>query len=77
MDVINDLTSSLSSDLNSTELAKDLGLGFLAKSTAINGAVNLGILRIPRCHCLRRLGCHRSGRAEHRRRYDGGLLHPL
>ena len=43
MDVINDLTSSLSSDLNSTELAKDLGLGFLAKSTAINGAVNLGI----------------------------------
>lgn len=25
MDVINDLTSSLSSDLNSTELAKDLG----------------------------------------------------
>ena len=30
MDVINDLTSSLSSDLNSTELAKDLGLGFLA-----------------------------------------------
>jgi len=40
MDVINDLTSSLSSDLNSTELAKDLGLGFLAKSTAINGAVN-------------------------------------
>ena len=29
MDVINDLTSSLSSDLNSTELAKDLGLGFL------------------------------------------------
>ena len=41
MDVINDLTSSLSSDLNSTELAKDLGLGFLAKSTAINGAVNL------------------------------------
>ena len=43
MNVINDLTSSLSSDLNSTELAKDLGLGFLAKSTAINGAVNLGI----------------------------------
>ena len=43
MDVINDLTSSLSSDLNSTELAKDLGLDFLAKSTAINGAVNLGI----------------------------------
>lgn len=150
MDVINDLTSSLSSDLNSTELAKDLGLGFLAKSTAINGAVNLGIklleilftlflcwlmirissklvnkflrtqvqreklsmserkaktlstvtgsilkyviyfiglmsilkqlgvsLRIPRCHCLRRLGCHRSGRAEHCRGYDGGLLHPL
>ena len=43
MDVINDLTSSLSSDLNSTELAKDLRLSFLAKSTAINGAVNLGI----------------------------------
>ena len=43
MDVINDLTSSLSSDLNSTELAKDLGLGFLAKPPAINGAVNLGI----------------------------------
>ena len=47
MDVINDLTSSLSSDLNSTELAKDLGLGFLAKSTAINGAVNLPHLFSP------------------------------
>ena len=49
MDVINDLTSSLSSDLNSTELAKDLGLGFLAKSTAINGAVNLGIKLLEFC----------------------------